>query len=114
MNDDSSNAASDSCAPGAAGPDATALAGGSVCVVSVACPGATGPNEDAALILPLGPGSAVLAVADGVGGSCAGQQASATALRCLRAEVERAAAPRRGRSPRSRMDGFGRTTLATP
>ena len=60
----------------------------SVCILSAACPGAVGPNEDTVLILPLGPNSAVLAVADG-GGSSAGQKPSTLALGCLSAEVER-------------------------
>ncbi|MEJ2720235.1 MAG: protein phosphatase 2C domain-containing protein [bacterium] len=40
-------------------------------------------NEDAAAIIPLGPTSGVLAVADGVGGSRGGDQASSLAVRSL-------------------------------
>jgi serine/threonine protein phosphatase PrpC len=56
---------------------------GEVAVVSARSPLGDGVNEDAAALIPLGSSRAVLAVADGVGGTRAGAAASSTALRCL-------------------------------
>ncbi|HVS11905.1 MAG TPA: hypothetical protein VMS76_18715, partial [Planctomycetota bacterium] len=56
------------------------LAGGRAAVLSRPGHGADLPNEDAAALFPLGPGSGVLAVADGVGGRPAGGQAARAAL----------------------------------
>jgi serine/threonine protein phosphatase PrpC len=58
--------------------------GGTVAFYSVGSPAKRGDNEDAAAIIPIRGGRAVLAVADGVGGLPAGAHASATALTALR------------------------------
>jgi serine/threonine protein phosphatase PrpC len=59
------------------------LAGGQAAVYSNPGYEEPGANEDTALLLSTGPDSAVLAVADGVGGAPAGHLASAIAVRCL-------------------------------
>ena len=46
------------------------------------------PNEDAAVVIPVGPESAVFAVADGVGGSRGGEQASNLALKTLAETIQ--------------------------
>lgn len=46
------------------------------------------PNEDAAVVIPVGTESAVFAVADGVGGSRGGEQASNLALRTLAETIQ--------------------------
>ncbi len=63
-------------------------AGGVLAVYSKRCPGKESPNEDAVAIIPTGVGSGVLAVADGLGGAPAGQQASLLAIQCLARAVE--------------------------
>jgi len=65
--------------------------GGSVAVRSLRGPGKAGPNEDAAAVIPVSDTALVLAVADGVGGSPAGCEASATAVESLRKSVAGAA-----------------------
>jgi serine/threonine protein phosphatase PrpC len=59
------------------------LAQGQVCVRSVRSPDKQTENEDSAAIIQLGDDSLVLAVADGVGGSVAGRDASNAAVRTL-------------------------------
>jgi serine/threonine protein phosphatase PrpC len=66
------------------------LGGGRAAVYSSSGHGDEGPNEDAVLVLPTQEGSAVLAVADGVGGGAAGHVASELAVRSV-AEAVRAA-----------------------
>ena len=56
---------------------------GEVCVRSLRSPDKQTQNEDSAAIIQLGGGSLVLAVADGVGGSVAGREASNAAVRTL-------------------------------
>jgi len=60
-----------------------AVAAGLAVVHSARCPGKDGTNEDGALVIPLAEDSAVLAVADGVGGARGGARAAALALGCL-------------------------------
>lgn len=67
------------------------LAGGVVALFSMRCPGKETPNEDAVAVIPTGPRSGVLAVADGLGGAPAGKQASFLALKRLARAVEQAA-----------------------
>lgn len=59
------------------------IAGGRISVRSLRGPDKTGPNEDAAAVIPIGDSAIVLAVADGVGGSPAGCDASTTAVETL-------------------------------
>jgi serine/threonine protein phosphatase PrpC len=59
------------------------LAHGDVCVRSLRSPDKQTDNEDSAAIIQLGDDSLVLAVADGVGGSVAGREASNAAVRTL-------------------------------
>jgi protein phosphatase len=56
---------------------------GQVCVRSLRAPDKNTPNEDAAAVIEVGDGSLVLAVADGVGGTPAGREASNAALQTL-------------------------------
>lgn len=66
---------------------------GELALFSAAGPLKFGGNEDGALVFPLGPDRAVLAVADGVGGQPAGAHASSLALRSLRQALELARTP---------------------
>jgi serine/threonine protein phosphatase PrpC len=63
------------------------LAGGAAVVCAMRCPGKESPNEDAAALIPVGDGAAVLVVSDGVGGERSGAQASEIAVRCLAASA---------------------------
>jgi serine/threonine protein phosphatase PrpC len=74
------------------------VAGGEVCVRSLRGPDKEGPNEDAAAVIPVGDAAIVLAVADGVGGSPAGCEASTTAVETLQRALakETDTAPLRG------------------
>jgi serine/threonine protein phosphatase PrpC len=56
---------------------------GEVCVRSIRSPDKETENEDSAAIIQLGDDSLVLAVADGVGGSVAGREASNATVRTL-------------------------------
>ena len=101
------------------------LAGGTACVYTRRAPDKETDNEDSLALIPCGAGSAVLAVADGLGGLPAGDQASSRAIRSLSDSVTTACA---GEQPalreaildgiehgdngiRSRLQGAG-TTLA--
>ena len=66
------------------------VAGGVVALYTKRSPEKETPNEDAIAIIPTGPESGVLAVADGLGGAPAGQQASSLAIQCLARTVEEA------------------------
>jgi len=57
---------------------------GTICVRSLRSPDKQTPNEDAAVVIPLGADALVVAVADGVGGMPAGRKASHAAVRELR------------------------------
>lgn len=59
------------------------LAQGEVCVRSLRSPEKSTFNEDSAVVIPLGDGSLVLAVADGVGGNPFGREASNAAVETL-------------------------------
>jgi serine/threonine protein phosphatase PrpC len=81
------------------------FAGGGASLFSMRCPGKETPNEDAAALIPTGPRSGVLAVADGLGGAPAGKQASYLAVRCLAKAVTKAV--RNGAEVRAGiLDGF--------
>lgn len=66
------------------------LAGGVVALFSMRCPGKDTPNEDSIGIIPTGPDSGVIAVADGLGGAPAGKQASFLAIQSLAGAIEAA------------------------
>jgi serine/threonine protein phosphatase PrpC len=59
------------------------VAGGLAVVHSSRAPGKSTPNEDAAAVIPVDEGAAVLAVADGLGGARGGDRAAALAIHCL-------------------------------
>jgi len=87
------------------------FAGGVAAVATCRRPGAEGPNEDGAGLIPLGPDAGVLAVADGVGGQPAGERAAGVALGCLREGILDAA--RDGAEPRTGiLNGFERANRA--
>jgi serine/threonine protein phosphatase PrpC len=81
-------------------PELLSVAGGVVAVYSARCPGKETPNEDAVAVLPVDGKSAVLVVADGLGGTTAGERASALALKQLRRSISS-----------SGNDGMLRTTI---
>ncbi len=66
------------------------LAGGTVALFSMRSPEKETPNEDAVAIIPTGADSGVLAVADGLGGAPAGQQASLLAIQSLARAIKSA------------------------
>jgi serine/threonine protein phosphatase PrpC len=63
-----------------AGPSIHALGCGSVAILSRACPGKEGANEDALAVISCDEHRAVFAVADGFGGQPAGDQAARLAI----------------------------------
>jgi serine/threonine protein phosphatase PrpC len=65
-------------------PVAGEFLGGRVVAFSTGCPDHAGPNEDAAIAIPVTGTRGVLAVADGVGGHPAGERASEIALQQIR------------------------------
>jgi serine/threonine protein phosphatase PrpC len=67
------------------------IAGGAAVVYSTRCPGKETPNEDATALIPLDASSAVLVVADGLGGIRGGGLASSTAVRALCSSLVEAA-----------------------
>ena len=64
------------------------VATGEAVVFSCASPASDSPNEDAAALIPLSPGRAVLVVADGVGGRRGGGQASSDAIQQVCAAID--------------------------
>ena len=76
------------------------LAHGDVCVRSIRSPDKQTDNEDSAAIIQLGDDSLVLAVADGVGGSVAGREASNAAVRTLSRVLTQVAGRDAAASPR--------------
>jgi serine/threonine protein phosphatase PrpC len=65
------------------GPHVYEFAGGEAVLYSARSPDKDTVNEDAAALIPLGPQAGVLVVADGAGGTPAGQDASRTAVQSL-------------------------------
>lgn len=59
------------------------MARGRAAAFSAACPGREGANEDAAALIPVDEGSAVLAVADGLGSTPLADHAASQAVRSL-------------------------------
>ncbi|MHC4399499.1 MAG: PP2C family protein-serine/threonine phosphatase [Planctomycetota bacterium] len=64
------------------------VCGGEVAVFSTRCPGKETANEDAAAVIPFDADSAVLAVADGLGGGPSGRLASTLAIESLKASLD--------------------------
>ncbi len=71
-------------------PEVHEIAGGEVVVFTTRCPGKSSSNEDAAAIVPVNPDAAVLIVADGVGGSDLGLEASNLTVRIIHRAVREA------------------------
>ena len=70
----------------------TAFASGSAAVFSARKPGKSSPNEDAAALIPTGPDSGVLIVADGCGGTARGGDAARTVVEALNSAIATAIA----------------------
>jgi serine/threonine protein phosphatase PrpC len=90
--------------------ESSPLGDGEVAVFCASAPGRSGPNEDAAIVLPW-EGGGVLAVADGAGGGRLGHRASTLALTTLVAALDEA----RGEHVMLRtaiLDGFDRANQA--
>jgi PPM family protein phosphatase len=86
-------------------------AGGAAAVWTAPRPGRATASEDALLVLPLGQDSAVLAVADGMGGMPGGGAAAARAIAALAEAVEQAFAA--GQSLQAAiLDGFGKANAS--
>jgi serine/threonine protein phosphatase PrpC len=87
------------------------VAGGLAAVFSARLPGKTTPNEDAAAVISLDDRSAVIVVADGLGGSASGDQASRLAVEALIRSVEQVSAAGSASAARDQVrtaiiDGF--------
>ncbi len=82
-----------------------ALAGGEAAVHSSRSPARSTPNEDSAAVIAMTDEWGILAVADGLGGAPAGQQASAVAVQCLVEAIRNAT--KEGHDPRwGILNGF--------
>jgi serine/threonine protein phosphatase PrpC len=68
-------------------PEVFEVAGGNVAVISSRRPEKASGNEDAAAVICVGEGSAVLVVADGCGGMASGEQAARIAVECLTTNI---------------------------
>jgi serine/threonine protein phosphatase PrpC len=73
-----------------AGGEVFAVSGGDAAVFSAPCRDKQTPNEDAAAVIHVNGEAAILVVADGLGGSPAGERASCLAIRTLIASVREA------------------------
>lgn len=100
-------------------PETDEVAGGFATSYSSRCPGRVKVNEDCAAVIPIGANAGVLAVADGVGGMPAGNQASAEAIRVLYKVIRsRHAAAQGSATPRDLnlrgaiLDGFEQANQA--
>ncbi len=69
-------------------PELMSLSGGTACVFSARCPTKESANEDAAGVIPVGDRAAVLVVADGMGGSAAGEQAARLAVESMHQSIQ--------------------------
>jgi serine/threonine protein phosphatase PrpC len=68
------------------------VAGGQAAAFSAGCRERQTPNEDAAAVIQVNGGAGILVVADGVGGSAAGEKASCLAVQQLTASIRQAPA----------------------
>jgi serine/threonine protein phosphatase PrpC len=75
------------------------------------CPGKETPNEDSAAIIPTGPDSSVLIVADGMGGERSGARASALAVTTLLQSINESSRNRDDLRP-AILDGIERANQA--
>ena len=71
-------------------PEVWQVGSGTVCVYSSRSPAKETANEDAAAVITVGANSAVLMVADGLGGSPAGEQAARLAVEALQNTLQTA------------------------
>lgn len=71
-------------------PDRFQFPGGEVVVYSCRSPGKTSDNEDAAVVVSTGEAGEILVVADGLGGSAAGEEASRLAVSAVRDAAKQA------------------------
>lgn len=69
------------------------IGSGTAAVFSARAPDKDSANEDAAVLIPTGPDSCVMAVADGAGGLPGGERASGLAVRALENSLRNAAEP---------------------
>jgi serine/threonine protein phosphatase PrpC len=76
-----------------------AFLGGSAAVFTTRSPQKTTPNEDVAALWPTGPGSGVLAVADGLGGHAGGERASRLAIETIQQKLQEAVVAANGNVP---------------
>jgi serine/threonine protein phosphatase PrpC len=88
-----------------------AIARGEAAAFSRACPGREERNEDAAALIPVDEGSAVLAVADGLGATPQGDHAASLAVRSLVIALE-PAQRERSRLRNAILDGIERASQA--
>jgi serine/threonine protein phosphatase PrpC len=83
---------------------------GAVAVFCARCPGKETPNEDGAVVIPVDARRTILAVADGMGGQPAGDEASGIALdaltRSISAAMNGSAAPPAGSLRPAILNGF--------
>lgn len=93
------------------GPELHPIAGGVACVYTARAPIEDRTNEDAVALIPYDEDSAVLAVADGVGGLPGGALAAGVAVNALREALARSR--ERGQTLRSAiLDGIDEANLA--
>jgi serine/threonine protein phosphatase PrpC len=93
-------------------PQSFPLAGGEAAVYSARCPGKLTANEDGAVLLATTASTAVIAVADGVGGMPRGEKASQLVLATLANQVCKAAGDRFQRRALI-VEGIDSANLAT-
>jgi serine/threonine protein phosphatase PrpC len=97
--------------PATEGPELRGVAGGLAAVFCARAPGGEAPNQDAVGLVALGTRAAVLLVADGVGGTRAGQQASQLAVRSVVQALDGCEASDSGLRP-AILDGIERANRA--
>ena len=91
--------------------DLCAIGAGQAAVFSSRCPEKSTPNEDAAVLIPTNGDSAVLVVADGLGGEQAGDQAARLAIECMIESIQEPAAEE-GLLRTAVLNGFERANEA--
>ncbi len=71
-------------------PELISFGQGDACVFTARAPHKDGANQDSAILIPIDADTGVLAVADGMGGGSAGDQASRLAIEAIRDAVQKA------------------------